>query len=139
MTKINAWASILAAGATVGLVAYVVTRRAGQHRPLSESSASERRVVANLAAAPVAERKVASVVPNHDEAPTVQFLMKAPTLVGSDDGDALDPDDLGADWLARAAQSERSLGESDLDVALDDIPDPSPLADAGEDPETPDV
>jgi hypothetical protein len=144
VTKFNVWASVLAAGATAGLVAYAVSRRSGHSRvaePLATDEAKQPAsarapsladprpsIVADLAA-PLPARKLEPALRGNDEEPTVQCLVKAPALVGADDAEALDPDDLGADWLARAAQSEHSGCESDLEIPLEDLPDAT-LADA---------
>jgi hypothetical protein len=160
VTKFKVWASVLTAGATVGLVAYAVSRRTGHcpvAQPLANDEASQparasalnlpaprQSIVADLAPT-LPARKLEAVAPDSDVEPTVQCLMKAPALVGSDDAEALDPDDLGGDWLARAAQSERSVRESDLEVPLEELADATLDAtpydatldpDAGEDLET---
>jgi hypothetical protein len=51
----------------------------------------------------------------------VQVAAKPPPPTGADDAEVLEPDAIGADWLSRATQSERSASEADLEADLDNI------------------
>ncbi len=79
-----------------------------------------RNIVADLAS-PLPARKLEAALRSSDDEPTVQCLVKAPPLVGTDDAEALDPDDLGGFSLGRAAQSECSVAESELEIPLEDL------------------
>lgn len=52
---------------------------------------------------------------------TVQCDVKLPSPNSADDGEPPEADALGAYWLSRATQSERSLSEGDLDIDLDNV------------------
>ncbi|HEX3851901.1 MAG TPA: hypothetical protein VHW01_13100 [Polyangiaceae bacterium] len=54
---------------------------------------------------------------------TVQCDVKLPSPISADDGEPPEADALGAYWLSRATQSERSLSEGDLDIDLDNVAD----------------
>jgi hypothetical protein len=57
------------------------------------------------------------------EEPTVRADVKVPALAGADDAEPPGADELGAYWLSRATQSERSLNEGDLEIDLDNVAD----------------
>jgi len=57
------------------------------------------------------------------EEPTVRADVKVPALAGADDVEPPSADELGAYWLSRATQSERSLNEGDLEIDLDNVAD----------------
>jgi hypothetical protein len=63
---------------------------------------------------------------------TVHCDVKVPPLASADDAEPASPDDLGAYWLTRATQSERSFSESELVVDLENIADPSDDAEQDE-------
>ena len=46
-----------------------------------------------------------------------------PPLASADDAEPPSPDELGAFWLSRATQSERSFSEGDLDIDLENVAD----------------
>ena len=74
---------------------------------------------------------------------TVHADTRIPGLASADDAEPPSPEDLGAYWLSRATDSERSRDESDLELELDGLADPAAGADSDEvdddDDETPDV
>ncbi len=117
MNKTKFWATAVAAASAVGLVAYAVSRRGASTEPVRPREAAK-----NAATAPVT---VAAPSTSEHDAETVAFLVKAPPISSADDAEALDPDDLGREWLAHAAQSERSASEFEVDIALEDIADPT--------------
>ncbi len=60
---------------------------------------------------------------------TVRADTRVPALTSGDDAEPPSPEDLGAYWLTRATDSERSRDESDLELDLDDL---DGLADPGD-------
>ena len=59
---------------------------------------------------------------------TVHADTRVPPLASADDAEPPAPEDLGAYWLSRATDSERSLDESDLELGLDGLPNPEESA-----------
>lgn len=53
---------------------------------------------------------------------TIHADTHVPALASADDAEPPAPEDLGAYWLTRATDSERSLDESDLELELDSLP-----------------
>jgi hypothetical protein len=132
VTKTTACVSILAAGATLGLLSYAFTRRSklASGRPnLARSDALSSRAPSNVASSsPVSLASVPAVQvfallddTSLRVAPTVRCVTPIPRQVGADDAEALEPDDMGEDWLSRATQSERSLGEADLEIDIENV------------------
>jgi hypothetical protein len=64
--------------------------------------------------------------------PTAQCDVKVPPLTSANDEEPPGADDLGAYWLSRATESERSTNESDLELELDNIADLQEAAEADE-------
>ena len=130
------------AGATaVGTLSYLFTRRARGAARAGDAGAEP-----SVASAPVAEARESMVVSRSSVADpltvvldldgifrgeaeletaelTAQCDVKRPPPVGADDGEPPEADRLGALWLARATESERSLSEADLEIDLDNVPD----------------
>ena len=61
---------------------------------------------------------------------TVRGDTRVPPLASADDSEPPSPEDLGAYWLARATDSERSRDESDLELDVDGLADPGDTADS---------
>jgi hypothetical protein len=55
-----------------------------------------------------------------------------PALAGADDAEPPAPEDLGAYWLTRATDSERSRDESDLELEVEGLPSPDLVAELDE-------
>jgi hypothetical protein len=118
--------SALAASAGVAALAYAVTRRSRRLRhaqAFHQTAAPEpARELAQPSALP---RSIASVgTEDEPPEPTAQLSARPPAPLGADDVEALDPEEIGADWLARATQSERSASESDLELELENLAAP---------------
>jgi hypothetical protein len=115
VTKAKLWASIAAASA-LGVIAYAVSRRGTSAEPIQRTLAKTEARVPVTVVAPIALE---------DDVASVAFLVKAPPISSADDAEALDPDDLGREWLAHAAQSEPSVSAFDREIALEDLADPT--------------
>ncbi|MEO8904487.1 MAG: hypothetical protein ABI488_19105 [Polyangiaceae bacterium] len=61
---------------------------------------------------------------------TVHADTRAPLLASADDAEPPSPEDLGAYWLSRATDSERSRDESDLELEIEAVADPTDSMDA---------
>jgi len=120
--------SALAASAGVAVLAYAVTRRSRRlrhaqafHQPELTEPVGE--LAQSSSALPRSPASV-SAVENEPPEPTAQISARPPAPIGADDVEALDPEEIGADWLARATQSERSASESDLELELENLAAP---------------
>jgi len=119
--------SALAAGASVAVLAYAVTRRSRRLRHAQAFHQTDLAEPVGDLEQTGAPRPLASVSAQDEiepPEPTAQVSARPPALVGADDVEALDPEEIGADWLARATQSERSASESDLELELENLAAP---------------
>ena len=133
MAKSKVILSALAASAGVAALAYAVSRRARRLRhaqAFHQTAAAEpARDLTQSGALPRSFESV-SADENEPPEPTAQISARPPAPIGADDVEGLDPEEIGADWLARATQSERSASESDLELELENLA--APLGDSAD-------
>ena len=145
MSKNRALVPVLAGlgAAAVGVVVYALSNRRQKGAALvsePETVASEPEMPARLRESMVVPRAqvpdplevdldldgifrgIDDLEGEHEE-PTVRADVKVPALAGADDAEPPSADELGAYWLSRATQSERSLNEGDLELDLDNVPE----------------
>jgi hypothetical protein len=136
VSRSKVWVPVLAGAAAVGALAYAFTRRTRAGSSVLPSAANDAQlplrdsmvVSRGEALGPLGELDLDGVFDGDsdeslglDEGPTAQSIPRVPALASADDAEAPSPDDLGAFWLQRAAQSEHSLSESELMVDIDEL------------------
>ncbi len=134
MSRSKVWVTILAGAAAVGALAYVYTRRArsgagrgpANEAPVPASGLRDSEVVPSRAAESELEAlDLDGVFEGELDGSatelTVQSATRAPPLSGADDGEPPNPDELGAYWLSRAAESEHSPTEGELVLDFDEL------------------
>lgn len=137
MSRNNVWVPVLAGAATVGALAYALTRKsrnarsaqvANDARSLEPAQRGRTVTPRNELRGPLAELDLDGVFEGDsaeplglEAVPTAQSTPRVPQPAGADDAEAPSPDDLGAFWLTRAAQSEHSLSEGELLVDIDEL------------------
>ena len=130
---------VLAGAATLGVVAYALSRpsrRLHASQPSSvaqpsvrESGMAPRRESTESEALDLDLDGIFDANPEDAlEYATVRADTRVPALTSADDAEPSSPEDLGAYWLSRATDSERSRDESDLELDLDGLADPGDSA-----------
>ncbi len=137
MSRNNVWMPVLAGAAAVAALAYAFTRKSRNARPpkaandvqsLEPAQRSSMVVPRDELREQLAELDLDGVFEGDSDEPlgvaaltTAQSTPRVPQPAGADDAEAPSPDDLGAFWLTRAAQSEHSLSEGELMLDIDEL------------------
>ncbi|MEO7036758.1 MAG: hypothetical protein ABI548_22600 [Polyangiaceae bacterium] len=137
MSKSSVLIPVLAGAAALGAVAYAFSRPSKRVPASTPSSgfaepASRDGALVALDGAPGIEDFGLDLDGIFDANPddalehaTVHADTRAPVLASADDAEPPSPEDLGAYWLSRATDSERSRDESDLELEIEDLADPA--------------
>ncbi len=143
MSKSKVLIPVLAGAAALGAVAYALSRPTRRVAAAAPSPAAEQPALRESMVVPRATLTTDSLDLDLDgifdsnpedalEYTTVHADTRVPALASADDAEPPSPEDLGAYWLSRATDSERSRDESDLELELDGLAIPDDSADIEE-------